>query len=116
MRAVQLGLHKDFTSSIIVTPWGMVDPAEATAGHDIPLNSGTNVKQNHALLLLSRALTASGVSSAEHVTIMTKGFTAATGECPPVRNVIMRESSSMYRMLILFLGTGEPCTYRILFL
>ena len=52
----------------------MVDPAEVAAGHDIPSNSGTNVKQNHALLLLSRALAASGVSSAEHRHIYTTAF------------------------------------------
>ena len=82
MSAVQRGLHKDFTSSIVVTPWGMIDPAEAGTGHDIPFNCGTNVKQNHALLLLGRAIAADGVTGAEHVTIMTKGFTAAMGVCP----------------------------------
>ena len=82
MSAVQRGLHKDFTSSIVVTPWGMIDPAEAGTGHDIPFNCGTNVKQNHALLLLGRAIAADGVTGAQHVTIMTKGFTAAMGVCP----------------------------------
>ena len=82
MRAVQSGLHKDFMSSIVVTPWGMIDLAETETGHDLLLNSGTNVKQNHALLLLGRAVAANGVTGAEHVTIMTKGFTAAMGVCP----------------------------------
>ena len=80
--AVQSGLHKDFTSSIVVTPWGMMANAEIGTGHEIPLNSGKNAKQNHALQLLGRAAAADGVSSAEHVTIMTKGFTAATVLCP----------------------------------
>ena len=82
MSAVQNGLHKDFSSSILVTTWGRVIIAKTEKEHNLSLNSGKNVKQNHALFLLSKALTAPGATSAEHVTTMTKGFTAATDVCP----------------------------------
>ena len=82
MSVVQNGLHKDYSSSLLVTPWGRVKSVESEKGNDFAFKSGANIKQNHALLLLSKALSAPGLTMAEHETIMTKGFTAATDEFP----------------------------------
>ena len=62
MSVVQNGLHKEYTSSLVVTPWGRVENAESEKGHNFSFKSGANIKQNHALLLLSRALSAPGVT------------------------------------------------------